>query len=94
MYERPDDKQWYVRNYRLQAENEKHRWIPVRERLPKSPTQYLVCDMRLDSTELPFVGIATRWSQAKGFYLESGEQIQVTHWKPIILPEQALKGGE
>lgn len=86
----------------LLNENEKlkealgsHRWIPVTERLPKSPTDYLCCDMKEDSTERPAVFVANTWSKADGFW-QGGVQLKVTHWKPILLPElkKILEGGE
>jgi len=65
------------------------RWIPVTERLPKSPTQYLCCDMKPDTTDLATMYFATTWSKAEGFYLEDGTRVYPTHWKRIIFPEPA-----
>jgi len=64
-------------------------WILVSERLPKSPTQYLCCYYPYGS-DLPQIYTATTWSKAKGFFLENGQRVFPTHWKPIVLPEQAL----
>ena len=67
---------------------DKYRWIPVTERLPKSPTQYLGLNMFEGTSQKPWMGIVTTWSKADGFYSEGGTtQIEITHWKPIILPE-------
>ena len=75
-------------NCELHVELAKHRWIPVEEGLPKSPTQYLGLNMFEGTSQKPWMGIVTTWSKADGFYSEGGTtQIEITHWKPIILPE-------
>ena len=88
----------HLENTKSEAEDhiEGHRWIPVTERMPKSPTQYLCCDMKPDSSDLPSVYVATTWSKAEGFYADCGSgecdiRVYPTHWKPIILPEEPAK---
>ena len=62
----------------LQAELEKHRWIPVSERLPESSGVVLV----LLSDGNIIQAISAYWVNYKGWLNQS-----ITHWKPIILPE-------
>ena len=63
-------------------------WASIKANgMPKSPTDYFVCDM--DSKRSPFVGIAHTWSKSVGFYDENERQINVTHWAEINLPEAA-----
>ncbi len=67
----------------LQAEIAEHRWIPVSERLPEKD----VCDDVLFIIE----GLVEAGEFKNGLFLDnngrdSKEEI-VTHWKPIILPE-------
>ncbi len=69
----------------LQAELEAYRWIPVEERLPQHVEHYAVTDGLEWWRELwCFVD----HSGAKGWEDNPGV---ITHWKPEILPEQALK---
>lgn len=80
-------------------EPEPNRWIPVSERLPKSPTHYLCCDMKPGKSELPSIYTATTWSKAEGFYTDDGSgkmdvRVYPTHWKPIILPCPTCKAPE
>ena len=74
----------------LGAEN---RWIPVGERLPevKSGRYVSVIAVLLNNREEQFCMVMdfygpTNWAHG----LVNGYK-NVTHWKPIILPEQALK---
>lgn len=67
-------------NERLQTELEKHRWIPVSERLPEDDSSaYLFLHesgsihQGIPSCDL-FGPDGKLWSS-------------ITHWKPIILPE-------
>ncbi|MCK5017486.1 MAG: DUF551 domain-containing protein [Candidatus Peribacteraceae bacterium] len=61
---------------RLQAELDKHRWIPVEEKLPKG-ANVLVCWESGNISQ----AICADWE----FSAMGGDRI--THWKPIILPE-------
>jgi len=63
-----------AKNEWLKKELEKHRWIPVSERLPEDGQYVLiVTDGGVDNVNWYATYHTT------------------THWKPIILPEQALK---
>ncbi len=70
----------------LKAELEKHRWIPVSERLPKESGYYQVIRKGngWPTTRIFYVGDKPEWT--------SGDI--VTHWKDVILPEQALRSPE
>lgn len=65
-------------------ELEKHRWIPVSERLPED-----------DSSAYLFLhesGNVHQGIPSCDLYGPDGKLWHsITHWKPIILPEQALK---
>ena len=75
----------------LQAELDKHHWIPVEERLPPINGRYAVTDLKI------------WWQSWWGVNGEKGHEFgdegewyplhsrTITHWKPEILPEQALK---
>ncbi len=67
----------------LQAELDKHRWIPVSERLPENIPITLVL---FDSGNI-IQAICADWVNIEGKLNE-----HITHWKPIILPEKTLKG--
>ncbi len=72
-------------NERLKAELEQHRWIPVSERLPKEDEQCLVIEgkfAQLGNWQQNTDHLGLQWN-VNGFISK-----QVTHWKPIILPEQ------
>lgn len=87
----------------LQAEREKlkgelriHRWIPVSERLPKQWTEsnyrsesVLVTD-GTDVWVTCYQNNLSKWMS--GRYSPNPDGI--THWKPVVLPKQVLKGGE
>lgn len=80
----------------LQAELDKHRWIPVEERLPQ-PTE----KTHPQQSELVWLANITedRMEAAKAWYEPAdetwfdcfGKRVTGTHWKPIILPEE--EGG-
>lgn len=78
----------------LEAEIEKHRWIPVNERLPEETGVYLV---------LPFhEHCPTLWYQDGWYWYDHQDDaisdtfghnsdeplFEVTYWKPIILPKK------
>lgn len=65
---------------RLQAELDKHRWIPVSEGLPEDDGIYLVLKER---------GHSIVCGKNYGYRQEYDFDFQImraTHWKPIILP--------
>ncbi len=72
------------KNEQLQAELDKYRWIPVSERLPKNANAVL-----LVWRNYFYIGCC----RGGKFYIAGELYTEVTHWKPIILPEQAKKGG-
>lgn len=65
-------------NDKLQAELERHRWIPVEEKLPEKDGPYCT----LDLTEISRPDIRIFWFTDNSFYGRT------THWMPIILPAQ------
>jgi hypothetical protein len=82
---------------RIRELEEQSRWIPVSERLPKVP----VGPPNASSEKVwliwrgeAFKGYYTNFEGWRicGAYKVPEYQKEVTHWKPIILPEQALKG--
>ena len=87
-----DDKMYLVdepvREYvdELQAELDKHRWIPVEERLPEKQDMYDVSDGRRKWEHL-WIKTLKCWRKDGSLHYES-----ITHWRLRILPEQALKG--
>lgn len=68
----------------LQTELDEYRWIPVSERLPEEGGLYYTF-VRYTSMPLAvmFHSKDKRWNRPN----------KVTHWKPIILPEPALKAS-
>jgi len=79
-------------NQRLHAENrqlkEESRWIPVSERLPKNIATVFVL------TGEGAGGIGFYGKDEKGFRwerLDHAINLNITHWKPIVLPDQAVK---
>lgn len=87
---RAEKKQLLEQVKQLQAENEElkeeNRWIPVSEKLPEESGLYLVCDFSDYNRNEPIFVVS--WFDADKKYLNYDS---ATHWKPIILPEQALK---
>ena len=75
----------FKREQQLQAELDKHRWIPVTERLPKIGQEVLLYSVKFEGSKLC---VLIWWREA----LE--ELVEFTHWKPITLPEEALKEKE
>lgn len=86
----------------LQAENERlkeeNRWIPVSERLPeiyedvvcfRSRTVLVWSGKEMLGAELAWLDRDKGWCYCQG---ELGHGDFITHWKPIISPNQALKG--
>lgn len=73
---------WTKRAGSLANTLDQHYWIPVSERLPEEGGLYYTFARH---TSMPVVTMFH--SKDKKWNRRS----QVTHWKPIILPEQALK---
>ena len=78
----------------LQKRVDAERWIPVGERLPEICTPYAISkDVFIICEGQSYKGY---YEMKKGFVIygsyrrESEYQDEVTHWKPINLPEQAL----
>ncbi len=69
----------------LQAELEKHRWIPVSERLPEEKE----CDEILFINE----GLVEAGEFKNGLFWDNNGRSfdKVTHWKPIYLPPEDEK---
>lgn len=71
-----------------QEELEQHRWIPVSERLPEDSGRLFAYGKDGYGYEIV---VATSYDlKFKKFRVLS----DVTHWKPIILPEQAIAKAE
>ena len=65
----------------LKTKLDKHRWIPVEERLPDKHDIYDVSDGRRKWEHL-WIQMSKCWRKDGTLHYES-----ITHWKPIILPE-------
>ena len=72
-------------NERLKAELEKHRWIPVSERLPKD--SYRILAFGEDGYGYKIVAAITYDLEFEKFRILKN----VTHWKLIILPKSKEK---
>lgn len=73
---------------KLQAELEKHRWIPVSERLPEDG-QFCHLYMPEFNSNCPQKGWYLPDKKVWMTLLKSHNRTRkVTHWKPIILPEK------
>ena len=66
---------------KLQSQLDKHRWIPVTERLPKKGDEVFVLGGKIGRTGC--------WNGKSwiGFGITVRFKKAITHWKPIILPE-------
>ncbi len=72
------------------AEYNKHRWIPVSERLPWEKGRYFICEKDLHELrcrELWFQDGKWFHGNKTSLYSSFGTKERITHWKPIILPE-------
>lgn len=86
---------------KLKIEKEVNRWIPVAEGLPEEHQEILVlfngqiytgtCFCR-DDAGFVFQAFGYLFDKS-GKCLFDHLNYVITHWKPIILPDQALKGG-
>ena len=81
----------------VQEELLKHRWIPVSERLPEYNKTVLISDGKnisfgwfVDKCYNNPAENHDYW--ASEYHTRSDHPENITHWKPIILPGQALKG--
>lgn len=80
--EHPDVQRLIGQVVKLQAERERHRWIPVEERLPKN--EYSILAYGEDGFGYKIVANTSYNLEFGKFRILS----KVTHWKPIILPGQ------
>ena len=77
----------------LQAKLDKHRWIPVEERLPNKDGFYLVFPSIENCPALYYQGDWHWYDHTDDAICETiGHNMDepipiITHWKPIILPE-------
>ena len=83
-------------NELLQKGQEKHRWIPVTERLPENRADVLVVVFWHETWQVKMAWYAP---ERKQWYVSVGlgqrSDVQVSHWMPLPEPpEAALKGGE
>ena len=72
----------------LETKLEQHRWIPVNEEIPSQVSGHW-------GSEIVFAtdgkrAWACKYNFSAGYWTASSGDI--THWKPIILPDKALKG--
>lgn len=77
-------------NEQLQAELEKHRWIPVTERLPENiATVWILLYAKATEFLCPNKGFYGEDENGWGWkILGDGLLTKVTYWKPIILPKE------
>ena len=77
-YCKKNDNELQSENTRLKEELEKHRWIPVSERLPEKDGAYQVFRK------------GNRAPTTRTYFCKDGWVTHdiVTHWKPITLPEE------
>ena len=71
--------------HQLQADLEKHRWIPVSEKLPKHGCSILACGK--DGYGYEICAVVSYNLEFNKFRVLT----DVTHWKPIALPESEVK---
>ncbi len=73
-----------------EAELDKHRWIPVSERLPKDDHQvWILYDISEYTYNAYYDSVYNNWHifDYSGGYKKAEDK--PTHWKPIILPKGA-----
>lgn len=75
------EKAWVKKYSELQAVVEANRWIPVTERSPEEAIEIWAANPN---------GVIERWYWTDTLYEKNRLRRLFTHWKPIILPEQAL----
>lgn len=83
----------------LAAERQKHRWIPVEERLPETDTYILLSFLNFS---LPMVGQYREYEDGGAFYLGDCDEgdtcisngLYVNAWQPLPESYQPEKGGE
>ena len=78
----------------LQAELEKHHWIPVSERLPKLQGETVSGICLITDSESVRLGWYDYKFSGWAWYPLPNTLAKPTHWKPIILPEQALTNSK
>jgi len=73
-------------NEKLQAELDKHRWIPVSERVPENNECVFITIKHMADTW----GFLAWYSptKVKWEFYDNMVKGEVTHWKPIILPKE------
>lgn len=72
----------------LAAEREKHRWIPVTERLPEFDSEVLI----ITRGEVVYVAkhssMIQQWRTIDGVYFNADRYLYVTHWQPLPAPPE------
>ena len=69
-------------------------WISVKDRLPETDGNYIVCDRRINGKqwihEAGFRKASSSWYELHGLYYDGfgryGEQDKFTHWMPMPKP--------
>ena len=69
-------------------------WISVKDRLPETDGNYIVCDRRINGKqwihEAGFRKASSSWYELHGLYYDGfgryGEQDKFTHWMPMPEP--------
>lgn len=79
-----------IENKQLQAKLLALRWIPVPEGLPKKQKEYEICIELEYTTYSDFICRVDTWYLPQKRWLSKSRE-KVTHYRHIILPEQALK---
>jgi len=85
---------WKKQAEQFQAELDKYRWIPVNERLPELKDRNK-WSIEIDDGTINVIGWDNDVVFITNYFPKMGVWNGLTPvlWKPIILPEQALKGG-
>ena len=71
----------------LEKELDKHRWIPVEEKLPEDGGLYLLTKDEGEDLWLDIFGPAPKGFKCIKDYIDLHK---ITHWQSIVLPEQPL----
>lgn len=76
----------------LSQEKERHRWIPVSERLPENDSDVLVILEKYKPESKWKRRTVALWDEPKGLWFdEKCNVVNVTHWQPLPAPPEGEK---